>query len=79
VVGGLPEPAGARGAGSRQLTRPNLNRVFVVGGLPAHATGPRLDGLALGDGIARGPGQLLATTRASGGVSVVLLCGPRPP
>ncbi|MGW3283878.1 FecCD family ABC transporter permease [Streptomyces sp. NPDC001002] len=47
----------------------------VIGGVLAHAMGPRLNGLALGDDVARGLGQRLSTTRALGAVSVVLLCG----
>lgn len=47
----------------------------VVGGVLANAMGPRLNGLALGDDVARGLGQRLATTRVLGAVSIVLLCG----
>jgi len=47
----------------------------VVGGLLANAMGPRLNGLALGDDVARGLGQRLSTTQVLGAASVVLLCG----
>ncbi|MFF5002055.1 FecCD family ABC transporter permease [Streptomyces phaeochromogenes] len=47
----------------------------VVGGVLANAMGPRLNGLALGDDVARGLGQRLGTTRVLGAVSIVLLCG----
>ncbi|MEU1302054.1 FecCD family ABC transporter permease [Streptomyces shenzhenensis] len=47
----------------------------VVGGVLALALGPRLNGLALGDDIARALGQRVAVARLVGAASVVLLCG----
>ncbi|MFJ3669546.1 FecCD family ABC transporter permease [Streptomyces sp. NPDC090106] len=47
----------------------------AAGALLAHFLGPRLNGLALGDDVARGLGQRLGVTRALGALSVVLLCG----
>ncbi|WP_030419293.1 FecCD family ABC transporter permease [Streptomyces sp. NRRL F-5065] len=47
----------------------------VVGSLLALGLGPRLNGLALGDDVARALGQRVGVARATGGVSVVLLCG----
>ncbi|MBT2415078.1 iron ABC transporter permease [Streptomyces sp. ISL-12] len=47
----------------------------VVGGVLALGMGPRLNGLALGDDIARALGQRVAVARLTGAVSVVLLCG----
>lgn len=47
----------------------------LVGGVLAHAMGSRLNGLALGDDVARGLGQRLSTTRVLGAATVVLLCG----
>ncbi|MEU6606319.1 iron ABC transporter permease [Streptomyces shenzhenensis] len=47
----------------------------VVGCVLALALGPRLNGLALGDDIARALGQRVAVARLVGAASVVLLCG----
>ncbi|MFE7975005.1 FecCD family ABC transporter permease [Streptomyces shenzhenensis] len=47
----------------------------AVGGVLALALGPRLNGLALGDDIARALGQRVAVARLVGAASVVLLCG----
>ncbi|RMB85947.1 iron ABC transporter permease [Streptomyces shenzhenensis] len=47
----------------------------VVGSVLALALGPRLNGLALGDDIARALGQRVAVARLVGAASVVLLCG----
>ncbi|MEV6174567.1 iron ABC transporter permease [Streptomyces sp. NPDC051954] len=47
----------------------------LAGAVLAHALGPRLNGLALGDDVARGLGQRLGVTRALGTGCVVLLCG----
>jgi iron complex transport system permease protein len=48
---------------------------IVVGGVLALALGPRLNGLALGDDLARALGQRVGVARALGAVSTVLLCG----
>nr|WP_320781864.1 iron ABC transporter permease [Streptomyces sp. CRN 30] len=47
----------------------------VVGGILALAMGPRLNGLALGDDIARALGQRVGVARLTGAAGVVLLCG----
>lgn len=47
----------------------------VAGSLLALSLGPRLNGLALGDDLARGLGHRVGTVRLLGAVSVVLLCG----
>ncbi|GAA2252660.1 iron ABC transporter permease [Streptomyces ruber] len=47
----------------------------VAGGVLALFLGPRLNGLALGDDVARGLGQRVGVARLLGAVSTVLLCG----
>lgn len=47
----------------------------VAGGVLALCLGPRLNGLALGDDVARGLGQRVGVARLLGAASVVLLCG----
>ncbi|WP_431028978.1 FecCD family ABC transporter permease [Streptomyces griseoviridis] len=47
----------------------------VIGVVLAQALGPRLNGLALGDDVARGLGQRLGVTRLCAALCVVLLCG----
>lgn len=48
---------------------------LVVGMVITLATGPALNGLALGDDVARGLGQRVGATRAVTAVGAVLLCG----
>jgi len=48
---------------------------FVVGTLLALLLGRQLNGLALGDDVARGLGQKVALTRLLGATAIVLLCG----
>lgn len=48
---------------------------LAVGAVIALSVGPALNGLALGDDIARGLGQRVGVTRAVSAVAVVLLCG----
>ncbi|MGW8745331.1 FecCD family ABC transporter permease [Streptomyces sp. NPDC055794] len=47
----------------------------VVGAVLALGLGPRLNGLALGDDVARALGQRVAVARLAGAASTVLLCG----
>ncbi|MFJ6071244.1 FecCD family ABC transporter permease [Streptomyces sp. NPDC093065] len=47
----------------------------AAGAVLALALGPRLNGLALGDDIARSLGQRVAVARLAGAASTVLLCG----
>ncbi|MGW8635769.1 FecCD family ABC transporter permease [Streptomyces sp. NPDC055793] len=47
----------------------------VAGAVLALGLGPRLNGLALGDDVARALGQRVAVTRLAGAASTVLLCG----
>ncbi|MFF7333836.1 FecCD family ABC transporter permease [Streptomyces sp. NPDC090306] len=47
----------------------------VIGAVLALASGARLNGLALGDDVARGLGQRVAVTRVFSTACVVLLCG----
>jgi iron complex transport system permease protein len=47
----------------------------AVGLVMAIASGPMLNGLALGDDVARGLGQRIGLSRAIGAVAIVLLCG----
>lgn len=47
----------------------------LAGGVLALGLGPRLNGLALGDDIARALGQRVAVARLAGAASTVLLCG----
>ncbi|MFJ5261514.1 FecCD family ABC transporter permease [Streptomyces sp. NPDC088387] len=47
----------------------------VAGAVLANCLGPRLNGLALGDDVARGLGQRLSVTRTLSALCVVLLCG----
>ncbi|GGX90763.1 FecCD family ABC transporter permease [Streptomyces minutiscleroticus] len=48
---------------------------IVAGGVLALCMGPRLNGLALGDDLARGLGQRVSVARLLGAGGVVLLCG----
>ncbi|MEU6291092.1 FecCD family ABC transporter permease [Streptomyces sp. NPDC015140] len=47
----------------------------VAGAVLALGLGPRLNGLALGDDVARALGQRVAVARLAGAASTVLLCG----
>ncbi|MGC9405414.1 FecCD family ABC transporter permease [Streptomyces sp. DZ1-3] len=47
----------------------------LAGGVLALGLGPRLNGLALGDDVARALGQRVAVARLAGAASTVLLCG----
>jgi len=53
----------------------NVAPFIVVGLVMAIACGPMLNGLALGDDVARGLGQRIGTSRLIGAVAIVLLCG----
>ena len=48
---------------------------IIVGLLMAIASGRSLNGLALGDDVARGLGQRIGVSRVIGAVAIVLLCG----
>jgi iron complex transport system permease protein len=53
----------------------NVAPFIVVGLVLAIASGPMLNGLALGDDVARSLGQRIALSRVIGAVAIVLLCG----
>jgi iron complex transport system permease protein len=53
----------------------NVAPFIGVGLLMAVASGPMLNGLALGDDVARGLGQRIGLSRVVGAVAIVLLCG----
>jgi iron complex transport system permease protein len=53
----------------------NVAPFIAVGLLLAIACGPMLNGLALGDDVARGLGQRIGLSRLVGAVAIVLLCG----
>ena len=53
----------------------NVAPFILVGLLMAVASGPLLNGLALGDDVARGLGQRIGLSRIVGAVAIVLLCG----
>ncbi|HEU4841183.1 MAG TPA: iron chelate uptake ABC transporter family permease subunit [Ilumatobacteraceae bacterium] len=53
----------------------NVAPFILVGLLMAIASGPLLNGLALGDDVARGLGQRIGLSRIVGAVAIVLLCG----
>jgi iron complex transport system permease protein len=53
----------------------NVAPFVGVGLLLAVACGPMLNGLALGDDVARGLGQRIGLSRVVGAVAIVLLCG----
>jgi iron complex transport system permease protein len=53
----------------------NVAPFIVVGLVMAIACGPIMNGLALGDDVARGLGQRIGLSRAFGAVAIVLLCG----
>ncbi|MFB2579925.1 FecCD family ABC transporter permease [Herbiconiux sp. P15] len=61
----------ARDAGTVVTLAPFL----VVGAAMALLLGRSLNGLALGDDVARGLGQRVGLTRAAAGIAIVLLCG----
>lgn len=48
---------------------------FLIGGVLALFLGRQLNGLALGDDVARGLGQRVGLTRLLGATAIVLLCG----
>ncbi|MEG8037701.1 iron ABC transporter permease [Sphingomonas sp. LR61] len=48
---------------------------FLVGAVLALVLGRQLNGLALGDDVARGLGQRVSITRILGAASIILLCG----
>ena len=53
----------------------NVAPFVLVGLLMAVTSGPLLNGLALGDDVARGLGQRIGLSRIVGAVAIVLLCG----
>ena len=53
----------------------NVAPFIIVGLVLAIASGPMLNGLALGDDVARSLGQRIALSRVIGAVAIVLLCG----
>jgi iron complex transport system permease protein len=53
----------------------NVAPFIAVGLLIAVACGPMLNGLALGDDVARGLGQRIGISRLVGATAIVLLCG----
>ena len=53
----------------------NVAPFILVGLVIALASGPLLNGLALGDDVARGLGQRIGLSRIVGAVAIVLLCG----
>ena len=53
----------------------NVAPFIIVGLVMAIASGPMLNGLALGDDVARGLGQRIGLSRVIGAVGIVLLCG----
>jgi iron complex transport system permease protein len=61
----------ARDAGTVLTLAPFL----VIGAVLALVLGRSLNGLALGDDVARGLGQKVGLTRAVAGVAIILLCG----
>jgi len=48
---------------------------FLIGAILALVLGRQLNGLALGDDVARGLGQRIGVTRLLGAAAIVLLCG----
>ena len=62
-------------AGRTGTIAANVAPFIIVGLVVALACGPILNGLALGDDVARGLGQRIALSRALGAVGIVLLCG----
>ncbi|SDZ32923.1 FecCD family ABC transporter permease [Herbiconiux ginsengi] len=56
-------------------TVPPLLPFLVVGAILALLLGRSLNGLALGDDVARGLGQRVGLTRAVAGIAIILLCG----
>ena len=62
-------------AGRTGTIAANVAPFIAVGLVMAIASGPMLNGLALGDDVARGLGQRIGLSRVIGAVAIVLLCG----